>query len=96
MKTIKNKDFRYELLHVFGFKIQFFLIGHRRIFAEAFERKKRSMDLSNQKEVKEVNKTQNTSTEKEILRVLQARHHFPQPTISCAICKSKDCVKSIF
>lgn len=51
------------------------------------------MDLSNQKEVKETDKTRNTSAEEEILHVLQSRHHFPQSGVFCVMCKSKDCVK---
>lgn len=54
--------------------------------------KKESMDLRNQKEVKEIYKIRNTSKE-EILCVLQTRCHFLQPSVLCAICKSKDCVK---
>lgn len=50
------------------------------------------MYLKNQKDIKEINKIKNTSTEKEILYGLQTRHNFLQLSVLCAMCKSKDCV----
>ncbi|TRZ20300.1 hypothetical protein HGM15179_006806 [Zosterops borbonicus] len=61
-------------------------LGTQKSICRSISEKKESMDLMNQKEVKEIYKIRNTSKE-EILCVLQTRHHFLQPSVLCAICK---------